>query len=368
VLDSCKPFQRRSAASQQSCVDQLAEALLRPSAYPTNHFEKNARYAMRTLDTSDIKAPEIDGLGHMNVRYYMERAQRANRVLLKELGLKDLAKGDIRLIQPDSYTRYHREQFVGSTLTVNGGVLSADARELSAFFELTNPAKGQIAATFILVTSLIDGATGETIAIPAAIRAAANAQAVELPEYGRPRTIDMATPRTDLAYEIVAARLADDPSDPMGRKTEWTVPAEACDAHGFMIDNSAMMFGGPRGPAPAEREERAPGERGGEGMGRGPMTFRGDEGHRLGWASLETRNVRVSQARAGDVLCSVGAEIGLHAKVRHSRRWLFNVTSGQLVSLNDNVAIALDLDARRPIDIPQTIRTQLEARHVPEFA
>jgi hypothetical protein len=98
------------------------------------------------------------------------------------------------------------------------------------------------------------------------------------------------------------------------------------------------------------------------------MTFTGDGGHRLGWASLETRIVRVAQARAGDRLSSIGAEIGLHAKVRHSRRWLFNVASGRLVSLNDDVSIALDLDARRSIEIPPTIRSRLETRHTPEFA
>ena len=97
------------------------------------------------------------------------------------------------------------------------------------------------------------------------------------------------------------------------------------------------------------------------------MTF-GDEGRRLGWASLETRMVRVSPARVGDTLCSIGAEISLHPKVRHSRRWLFNISTGQLVSQNDNVSIALDLDARRSIEIPSRIRSQLETRHVPEFA
>jgi hypothetical protein len=100
----------------------------------------------------------------------------------------------------------------------------------------------------------------------------------------------------------------------------------------------------------------------------GPMTFTTEEGHRVGWASLETRNVRISQPRAGDVICSIGAEIGLHAKVRHSRRWIFNRTTGQLVQLNDNIALALDLDARRSIEIPSKLRSQLEKRHLPEFA
>ena len=46
----------------------------------------------------------------------------------------------------------------------------------------------------------------------------------------------------------------------------------------------------------------------------------------------------------------------------------YNLTTGKLVSLNDNVAIALDLDARRSIPIPASMRGQFESRHVPEFA
>lgn len=47
---------------------------------------------------------------------------------------------------------------------------------------------------------------------------------------------------------------------------------------------------------------------------------------------------------------------------------IFNTTTGDLVSLNDNVAIALDLDARRSIEMPTKVRTALERRHFPEFA
>jgi acyl-CoA thioester hydrolase len=311
---------------------------------------------MRALYTSDIKASEIDGLGHLNVRFYMERAQRANRVLMTDLGLAAKALAPARLIQHDTYCRYHREQFQGATLTVNGGVLESGPEHVSTFYEVTNPAKGEIAATFVIVNSLSDPATGKTLPLPADAVAAAERETIELPEYGRPRTIDLGAPRTDLTYADVAARLADDASDPMSRRSEWTVTAEQCDEHGFLSDTGALMFGGGRMPSAAEMRKH------------GPMTFTGDHGHRLGWASLETRMVRVSQPRAGDTLCSIGAEIGLHSKVRHSRRWLFNTSTGELVSLNDNVSIALDLDARRPVEIPPSIRHQLATRHVPEFA
>ena len=314
--------------------------------------------ALRTFDTAEVKPEEIDGLGHMNVRFYMERAQRANRLLLAELGV-DADEGEapgVRATQVDTYVRYQREQFQGQLLSVNGGVLEATPTGLRAFYELANPARGEIAATFIIATALTDRATGGPAPLPPETLKAAEAARIELPDYGKPRTIELSPPRLDLTYEAVAARISEEGSDPWSRRMKWPVPAEACDEHGNLVDTGTLMFGGFRQPSAEEMRKH------------GPMTFTGDDGHRLGWASLETRMVRVSQARAGDVLSSISAEVGLHAKVRHSRRWLFNLTSGQLVSLNDNVSIALDLDARRAIDIPPSIRRQIEASYAPEFA
>ncbi|HXQ10543.1 MAG TPA: thioesterase family protein [Caulobacteraceae bacterium] len=311
---------------------------------------------MRTFDTADVKPEEIDGLGHMNVRYYAERAQRANEALLAELGLDACGEAGPRLIQPDTYTRYQREQFAGATLVVRGGVLEADANGVRCYYELANPAKDEIAATFLITSALADRMSGETAPLPQAVVANANARRIELPAHGRPRTIDTRPPRTDLDFAELSARLAEDPDDPMSRRSEWVVPPEACDENGLLADVGAMMFGGFRMPTAEEMRQY------------GPMTFSTDEGHRVGWASLETRMIRVSPARVGDALCSLGAEIGLHSKVRHTRRWMFNTTTRRLVTLNDNVNIALDLDARRAIDIPASLRRSIEARHVPEFA
>ncbi len=314
--------------------------------------------ALRTFDTAEVKPEEIDGLGHMNVRFYMERAQRANRLLLAELGVgadEGEAPG-VRATPADTYVRYQREQFQGQLLSVNGGVLEATPTGLRAFYELANPARGEIAATFIIVTSLTDRATGGATPFSTEALKSAEAARIELPDYGRPRTIELSPPRLDLTYDAVAARISDEGADPWSRRMKWPVPVEACDEHGNLVDTGTLMFGGFRQPSAEEMRKH------------GPMTFTGDDGHRLGWASLETRMVRVSLARAGDVLSSISAEVGLHAKVRHSRRWLFNLTSGQLVSLNDNVSIALDLDARRAIDIPPSIRRQIEASYAPEFA
>ncbi len=101
---------------------------------------------MQILHESAVAAEEIDHLGHMNVRFYMERAQRGNRVLLERVGWGREALAGARWLQNDTYTRYQREQFRGSTLRVKGGVLKASREGLSTYFEVVNDDKGQVAA------------------------------------------------------------------------------------------------------------------------------------------------------------------------------------------------------------------------------
>lgn len=309
---------------------------------------------MQVFHTSVVEPAEIDQLGHMNVRFYATRAQAAAQSLMRGLGLDpDGAAG--LLAQKDFYCRYHREQFDGATLVVRGGVLEAEPEGLRVYLELANEARGEIAASFIIAFALVEPATRRALPLPRPVLAAARAGLIPLPAHGAPRTIDLGPPRLDIAYEEAAARLADEIADPMSWHVTRTIEPESCDEHGFLSEREDMMFGGLRGAPKA-------GERW------GPMTFTTDEGHRFGWASLETRTVRLEQPRLGETIVSLGAEIGLHAKVRHSRRWVFNQSTGKLVSLNDNVAIALDLDARKPIEIPRNVRSELDKRHVPELA
>jgi acyl-CoA thioester hydrolase len=314
---------------------------------------------MELLHTAEVKPEEIDHLGHMNVRLYMERGQRGKAKLLKAIGLgPDACKSmGAMLIQHDSYTRYLREQFKGATLDVRGGVVKVEPDALSIYVEVRNEAKAEVAAAFILGAALVDPATRRRLPLPAEAIAAAKARLIEIPAHGRPRSVDLATVRTDLTYDQLSARLEDDHADPMGRRMERVIQPEDCDEFGFLAETQDMMFGHLRMPRQEDAEANW-----------GPMTYTSEAGHRFGWAAMEHRTLRLSQPRSGDVLASIGAEIGLAAKVRHSRRWIFNVTTGELVSLNDNVALALDIDARKSIEIPPEIKTGLERRHFPEFA
>jgi acyl-CoA thioester hydrolase len=314
---------------------------------------------MRRLNESRVLETEIDTLGHMNVQYYLQRVLAANDVLMSEFGLGDDQRQALnaRLATRDTYIRYHREQFTGSPLEVWGGALEVGPQSAKMYYEVRNPEKNDIAAAFVILFGLQDIASRAWAPLPAQVIAAAAGKAVEMPAHGAPRTIQLTPPQVNLTYDGVVARLGEEAhSDSFfGGRMERIVDAEACDEFGFLRGDQDLMHGG-------RRRELPPGKT------FGPPTFVSDEGHRFAWAWLETRAVSLAVPRAGDLLRSIEVQIGIQSKTRHSRRWIFNETQGVVAAINDTVGIALDLDARKAIAIPTTMRKTLESTYLPELA
>lgn len=316
---------------------------------------------MQRLHESHVREDEIDSLGHMNVRFYMARVEQANLRLFAQFGLdKDAIRAaDARLAQIDTYCRYHREQFPGAALEVHGGVLSVKESSLVLFYEVSNPTKGETAATFIIEYALLSRASRTAVPLTEAIRKAARGAVVDLPDRGAPRTLQLVPPNLNVTLADLEAKLGDrEVFGLMGGRAEREVLAEDCDEHGFLHPDQDLMFNAKR---MLEHAKKAPGKF-------GPPTFVSDEGHRFAWAWLESRVVRVEPPRAGDVLQAINAEVGIQSKTRHSRRWIFNTRTGNIAALDDTIGIALDLDARKSIPIPTKVRAMLEGQHVPELA
>src|SRR5206468_4144873 len=93
---------------------------------------------MHLFDRSAILPEEIDNLGHLNVRYYLVRAYRANQELLKRVGFPREARRAAGTVlgRNEAYTRFHREQRLGASLDVLGGVLALGASTLRTFYEI----------------------------------------------------------------------------------------------------------------------------------------------------------------------------------------------------------------------------------------
>jgi len=82
---------------------------------------------------------------------------------------------------------------------------------------------------------------------------------------------------------------------------------------------------------------------------------------------LETRNIELALPRAGDEVVWLGADIAI-AIVPPVTALAFVKATGQMLSIHDSVGVAMDLDARRAIPIPPSIRAAMEPHYLPEFA
>lgn len=311
---------------------------------------------MRIFDEGPVLDSEIDSLGHMNVRYYVDRVARANRALLAQVGIgKPVFRGAI-VRRFDTYCRFRREQFAGAHLQVAGGVLDAAPGQVRCYFEIRNPAKDEIAASFVTGTRLIDPDGQQVVPLPEEVVAACDAFQVPLPEHGQPRSLSLAAPRSDVSMAELIERVPADPgAGMMSGRRDVVVLAEDCDEQGWLREDVDVMFMMHR----VQVQQNA--------GTFGPPVLRTDEGHRFSWAMIETRNVVLGRPRAGDNLVSIGADVAFGERWRQSRRWAFVESSGELVSLHDTVGIALDLDARRSIPIPAGIRADLERTVLPDL-
>lgn len=309
------------------------------------------------LHESQVTPGQIDTLGHMNVRYYVERMIRANEKLLSKLGVA-LAEGQV-LRRTDTYTRFLREQFEGATLCTLGGLIAdQDAfgtAGIHAYFEIRNTGTDDVAACFIVTSNVVDDATRQVVRpdLPTAEQVAA--LGVEVPAYGRPRTLTLAAPAA-VAFDDLAAFISEheQPGSMYGRR-EGTVLAVDCDEKGRLreeIDPMYVMY--------RPTEEAAP-------DGEGPPILRDAQGRRYSWAVMENRSVLWVRPMAGDPLVSLSGDLAYGEKWRLTRRWIFNRDTRELLGVSDHVALCMDLDARQAIVIPPEELQAIAANVLSQF-
>jgi len=314
---------------------------------------------MQQLDQSLVGPEEIDSLGHLNVRFYLARIDRANRVLLDALGLGAavLEERGATLRRVDTYCRFRREQFEGAELAVHGGVLEATGAQVRGYFEIRNPARDEIAATFVTGTIMADRADRQTLELPMSTRQVNEQYGVQLPAYARPRSLSLDPPRIDLPFTTLMERIGESVEFGMTGRREGMIDASDCGPDGVLRDDVELMFVMFR-----RQIELA------DAKAFGPPILHTDEGHRFAWAMLETRNIELARPRSGDTVVWIGADVAIAEKSRQSRRWAFVKSTGQLLSIHDSVGIAMDLDARRAIAIPRAVRETMDRHYLPEFA
>jgi acyl-CoA thioester hydrolase len=295
---------------------------------------------------TEVTPDQIDHLGHMNVSYYLAHARTGADHLLDSIGL--VATDDLAVVHRDTYARHHHEQFVGSPLAVRGGVLDAAGDRVRIYEELVNTATGAIAATFVLTFVATDPATREDRPIATDVLDAAAARTVELPEHGRPRSLDLDDDQTAGAPSLATLRELD-----LAQREVRTIEPSLGDDDGYVktMRLADLAWGGVALP---RREFQ-------------PLNELADGGQ-MGFATMETRATWTRPARVGDRVQSFGAEIDIQAKTMITRHWIVDVDREDLVGTFTVVSLAFHTGERRAVAIPEDIRRRMARRLHPELA
>ena len=303
---------------------------------------------LRRLLEANVREEEIDHLGHMNVRFYLEKALRASQRLAAEhgLGAEDCRALGAVLELRDVFTRHYREQLVGAPLAVLGGVLSVRADGLRVYHELLNVDRDERAATFVHELTLRQRETREPLPLPENVANRAADALVEWPEHGKPRTLDLQRFPPTLPLEEARQRN-------LAMRQERVIRREECDGDGFFVaaGYDDLVWGG---DPIAQQPAWVP-------------VVEMENGGMFGWATLESRGVLLELPRAGDRIQSFGADVELARKTSCRHQWVFDLDRGALLCTSSIVNLGFDIGARLAIEIPAPIREMLEAQYHPDL-
>ena len=158
---------------------------------------------MQVLWRGNANSWECDELGHLNVRFYMAKAQEALAGLADHLGMHHAFAPDATatLIPRDIIIRFLAEARPGAPLRICGGVTSHDETSLTVAMILYHAASDTPAATFEVRAEHSHALTGRVFAWPQRSLAALGESLIQRPELLTSRSLSQARPDDDLSLE-----------------------------------------------------------------------------------------------------------------------------------------------------------------------
>jgi acyl-CoA thioester hydrolase len=298
---------------------------------------------MIEIARSSVQTWECDQMGHMNVQFYVAKADEGMAALAAALGLSARAQrsDDAILVPREQHIRFHRELRPGAPFVVTGGVVRVQSEGLVLYAEMQNIAAKSVAATIVTRAEWCDIDYRGGLPLPIEAIAKAPGLSVDIPAHGAPRGLDMAPPRNPPG-------LAD--AESMGLVTTFrgAVLPEHCDRSGYMTPRHYMGRVSDAIPnliAQTSGQDRSTGN--------------------IGGAALEYRFVYRAFAREGDLMVLKSGLKSVSSKTYVWCHWLFNAETGECVATAEAVAVAMDMVQRKAIEIPPDMRAHLEGLVVP---
>lgn len=270
-------------------------------------------------------------MGHLNVRFYVDKCMEALVALAGELGMPHAfsPRGEATLLVRELHIRFMREALPRAALYITGGVLEMMPEEARLLLVMRH-ASGELAASFQLRVAHATGREGRAFPWPERVRARAAALQVAVPGKAAPRSIGLGPVESQASLPL-AQRLG------LRRIGMGAIRPADCDPFGRMRPEVFMA-------------------RISDGMvhfleGRRPVADR--PGRRLGGAVLEYRLVYLDWPRLGDRLELRSGTPGCTARVRRLVHWLLDPLTGRAWGAAEAVAAAFDLDARKIVTMTE---------------
>jgi acyl-CoA thioester hydrolase len=292
---------------------------------------------------------ECDTMGHMNVRFYMERAHQGWAPLAAAMKLPGAFHHEATstLVPREAHIRFHREIRPGEGLDMRGGVLSVEDETLVFYQELVKTQENAVAATYRVVLEHVEAKTGRPFAWPRKARDALSALMIDkIPEHAAPRSVDLNAPREtgslDLALKLNVPQIGlsviqADEVDSFGRmRPEFIL--------GRQSDGTAHLVAAWRREAVAA------------------LTAEDGVEREAGGAALECRLSFRRWPKAGDLVQVHGGIVNVAAKTMRFVFWIVDPVSGECWWESETAVAHFDVKARRAFEAPPEMRAILEGR------
>jgi acyl-CoA thioester hydrolase len=286
-----------------------------------------------------VNAWECDENDHLNVRFYLAKANQGLPLVLEHAGLPPAAleRMDARPRIRVQHVRFLKEARTATPLTALAGLVQSSAQGLTLFAEVRHSLTGEPLATLLTDLDFVgpDGA-------PRPVSPSASAPRCAVPEHGLPRGLPPGGPalRPDRGsigemgfVEIGRGGIGPAECDLSGEMEPYQYVGRISDS----VVNLLAQF-----QTGDELSRRSDGMEGG--------------------ALVELRTSFHEPLHAGSLFTIHSGVAAVGRKTQHFVHLFFDELSRQCVATAQGIAVAMDLRTRRAIELPEARRRRIEER------
>lgn len=280
---------------------------------------------------------ECDENNHLNVRFYLAKANQGLPFVLEAIGLSPLSLEKIgaRPRIRAQHVRFLKEARPAAPLTVHAGLAASEGEQVTLYAEVRHSLNGEALATLLTELDLV-GRDGARRPLPPL----SGAERCPVPEHGAPRGIQPGEPLRpgygrlgEMGFvEIGRGAVAPWECDPAGEMELFQYVGRISDS----VVNLLAHF-----QTEEELSRRSHGIEGG--------------------ALVELRIAWHAPLRAGSLFTIHSGIAAAGRKTQHFVHLIFEEASRACVATANGIAVAMDLETRKAIELPEARRRRIQA-------